>query len=75
MCAGRGGLSGRSGYGRLLPEVHFRSRGPRGWAANQNRSPAPGFAGIALSAIKLVTMSTAALTVFALRLLPSLEER
>lgn len=71
MCAGGGSRSGQAHYGRRLPEVHFRSRGPRCRAANENRRAAPGPAGLALSAIKLATMSTAALAVFALRLLPS----
>ncbi len=71
MCAGRGSGAGQAGYRGTLPEVHFRSRGPRGRAANENRRPAPGPADLALSALRLATLSTAAMAVFALRLLPS----
>ncbi|GJD92138.1 hypothetical protein MHIMP23_14325 [Methylobacterium hispanicum] len=71
MCAGRGSGARQAGYGRRLPEVHFRSRGPRRRAANENRQAAPGPVGLALSALRLATLSTAALAVLALRLLPS----
>lgn len=70
MCAGHGGQSG-SRYHRGLPEVRLRSRGPSRQTANDNRRAAQGAEATVLSAIKLATLTTAAVAGFALRLLPS----
>ncbi|GJE68654.1 hypothetical protein CHKEEEPN_0170 [Methylorubrum podarium] len=71
MCAGHGSRLGHSGYRRGLPEVHFRSRGPGRQTANDNRRATQGPEAIVLSAIKLATMSKAALAGLALSLLPT----
>jgi hypothetical protein len=71
MYAGGVSGSGQANYQRSLPGVHFRSHAPRFRAANENRRAASSPAGLALCALRLAPLSTAAVAFFALRLLPS----
>ena len=71
MCVGHGSRTSSPGYRRSLPEVHFRFRGPSRQSANDNRRASQRPEALVLSAIKLATLSTAALAGFALSLLPS----